>query len=50
MHIEKLLSSCFGKPFIGEEGKPTLHYFAICGRGELARLICAVGGGASKNK
>ena len=26
-----------------EEGKPVLHYFSICGRGELARLICAVG-------
>ena len=23
--------------------KPTLNYFSICGRGELARLICAVG-------
>ena len=24
--------------------KPTLNYFSICGRGETARLICAVGG------
>merc|ERR1712178_332802 len=24
-------------------GIPTINYFSICGRGELARLICAVG-------
>ena len=23
---------------------PTLHYFSICGRGELSRLVCAAGG------
>ena len=25
-------------------GKPTLHYFDVNGRGELAKLIAAVGG------
>merc|ERR1719378_537665 len=24
--------------------KPTLHYFDVCGRGELSKLIAAVGG------
>lgn len=24
--------------------KPTLHYFDVSGRGELSKLICAVGG------
>ena len=23
--------------------KPVLHYFSICGRGEVARLVCAAG-------
>lgn len=27
----------------GKTGKPTLNYFDICGRGELARLVSAVG-------
>lgn len=26
------------------ESKPTLHYFDVSGRGELSKLICAVGG------
>ena len=26
-----------------EAPKPVLNYFSICGRGELCRLICAVG-------
>ena len=33
---------CFGPPTEGAPA-PTLHYFALCGRGECARLICAAG-------
>jgi len=31
------------KPPLDHMSKPVLNYFSICGRGELARLICAVG-------
>jgi len=37
---ELLVAAAKPKPM---DPKPTINYFAICGRGELARLICAVG-------
>jgi len=32
------------EPTTQMESKPTLHYFDVSGRGELSKLICAVGG------
>jgi len=35
--------SCARVSAVSMATKPTLNYFSICGRGELARLICAAG-------
>merc|ERR1712070_1203541 len=32
------------EPVVIMENKPVLHYFDVSGRGELSKLICAVGG------
>lgn len=48
--VKKELEAAAGKMMPAAAPKPVLHYFAICGRGELARLICAVGEIAFEDK